>query len=550
MVPVSYRLLIQYLAQAQSDLGVRRLVSCVIPWRFFTSFHLQTALTLCFIGILSAAPLMSLQAAETAESQRHVQTQFSRLKQHTLLLALGGVNPVFEHNYRRLLQIEAQGIGSSEFTELKTMSAQIDGYWRYIASSKVCVTKTLSRIEIDNDEGAKDPLATLDDTSLGDGTTATNLPPESQSQCESRVLESANAPQMLSVIEQLQLLINLDTSQQWATLTLDEKITPGMDEPLIPEIAYRLELFGYLPQHTNDTLYSDELVAAIKAFQWRHGLDTDGVIGRQTLYWLNQSPMMRAELLAKNTLRQQIVTLGLNGNYLLINIPGFSLQLVEQGNVVLNSKVIVGKPSRPTPILDSLISNVVMNPRWHVPRSIIRRDIVPHILADAGYLYEREFDMFNPEGEPVEHSPAEWQRIAASGFPYRLVQRPGPKNALGKFKFHFENSYSIYLHGTSEPKLFNKTNRALSSGCIRVERVDELAQWFKTHSVIDTRLWDKLLSNDTQTQWFALSNKVPVHLVYLTAWLDEQGQVQFRNDIYQLEAEFTNSVSAGFLFNP
>ncbi|QYJ80585.1 L,D-transpeptidase family protein [Shewanella acanthi] len=467
-----------------------------------------------------------------------------------MLLALAGVNPVFEHNYRRLLQIEAQGIGSSELSELKTMSAQIDGYWRYIASSKVCVIKTISRIEIESDEGAKDPLATLDETSLGDDTTAINLPRESQSECESRVLESANSTQMLSVIEQLQLLINLDTSQQWATLTLDEKITPGMDEPLIPEIASRLELLGYLSQHTTHTLYSDDLVAAIEAFQWRHGLDPDGVIGRQTLYWLNQSPMMRAKLLAKNTLRQQIVNLELSGNYLLINIPGFSLQLVEQGHVILNSKVIVGKPSRPTPILDSLISNVVMNPRWHVPRSIIRRDIVPHILADAGYLSEREFDMYNSEGKPVVHSPEEWQRIAASGFPYRLVQRPGPKNALGKFKFHFENSYSVYLHGTSEPKLFNKTNRALSSGCIRVEKVDELAQWFKTHFVIDKRLWDRLLSNDAQTQWFALSNKVPVHLVYFTAWLDEQGQVQYRNDIYQLEAEFTNSVSADIFFTP
>ena len=143
--------------------------------------------------------------------------------------------------------------------------------------------------------------------------------------------------------------------------------------------------------------------------------------------------------------------------------------------------------------------------------------------------------------------PEEWQALASASFPYQLVQRPGAKNALGKYKFHFDNSFSVYLHGTSEPSLFKKDDRALSSGCIRIEKATELAQWFKEHLVKDKRLWDKLAPGITEPQWFSLSEKLPVHLVYWTAWLDDSGQDQYRRDIYDLEPELTNAVPATVL---
>ena len=185
-----------------------------------------------------------------------------------------------------------------------------------------------------------------------------------------------------------------------------------------------------------------------------------------------------------------------------------------------------------------------MNPEWRVPRTIIQRDILPHIRHDGHYLTEREFDAYDYDGKRAEHSAEQWQVLASSHFPYHLVQRPGPKNALGRYKFHFDNSFSVYLHGTSEPSLFKKANRALSSGCIRVEKVEELARWFKSHLVNDQRLWDKLSSDITQSQWFSLSDKLPIFIVYWTVWLDDAGEVQYRNDIYQQESELSYVVSA------
>lgn len=343
----------------------------------------------------------------------------------------------------------------------------------------------------------------------------------------------------------------------WDTLTQEEKLNPGQQSSLILPIAKRLFVLGFLPNEltiesaeevSNGMIYRDELVIAIKKFQQQHGLQADGVIGKQTLYWLNQSPHTRAKLLAKNMLRQWILTPQLPARYLLVNIPAFELQLVEEGKVTLQSKVIVGKASRPTPLLKSQISSVVMNPEWRVPRTIIQRDILPHIRHDGHYLTEREFDAYDYDGKRAEHSAEQWQALASSHFPYQLVQRPGPKNALGRYKFHFDNSFSVYLHGTSEPSLFKKANRALSSGCIRVEKVEELARWFKSHLVNDQRLWDKLSSDITQSQWFSLSDKLPIFIVYWTVWLDDAGEVQYRNDIYQQESELSYVVSA-MIFN-
>lgn len=474
----------------------------------------------------------------------------------TLLLSLADVSPVFSANYQQLSQWQHRGLNNEEQLKLRQMQLQLDNYWQYLDAQAECTAPCSSAALIPKDTYFR------------------------------------------AVVLKLKQLMALAGSSSWETLILEDKLSPGQESPLIAPIAQRLFLLGFLaempstasesvadkaalpvselgsepviksdiisPEATNQAetvarselaatdnnpmRYDDELVIAIKDFQTQHGLQADGVTGKQTLYWLNQSPYARAKLLAKNTLRQQIFTRTLPASYLVINIPAFELQFVEAGKVILNSKVIVGKASRPTPLLSSHISSVVLNPQWRVPRTIVRRDILPHIRQDGHYLQDRGFDVYDYDGARVEHSPQEWQELASSHFPYRLVQRPGAKNALGRYKFHFDNSFSVYLHGTSEPSLFKKTDRALSSGCIRVEKVEELARWFQTHLVKDTRLWDKLTPNTTQSQWFALSDTMPVYTVYWTAWLDDAGQIQYRNDIYHLEAEFTQAVPASIFY--
>lgn len=331
----------------------------------------------------------------------------------------------------------------------------------------------------------------------------------------------------------------LPSTSPWATLQIAEKITRGMEHSIIDEVANRLWLLGDTGQPLQVYgVYTDELMDVIKHFQRRHGLQQDGVIGKKTLFWINQSPTTRAHLLASNQLRRALFTRKLGERYLVVNIPAFEMQLVEHGDVVLQSRVIVGKASRQTPLLDSKISNVVLNPSWRVPRSIVKRDIVPHIRQDGYYLQERGFDVRDYDGQLVQYSAQQWQELAAySSFPYRLEQRPGPKNALGKYKFHFENSFSVYLHDTSEPSLFNKDNRALSSGCVRVEKAAQLAQWFQDHLIKEKALWERLAPKVGDPQWFTLSDKLPVHLTYWTAWVDNHDLAQYRNDVYQLEDE-------------
>uniref|UniRef100_Q0HUS1 Peptidoglycan-binding domain 1 protein n=1 Tax=Shewanella sp. (strain MR-7) TaxID=60481 RepID=Q0HUS1_SHESR len=483
-------------------------------------------------------------------------TSVEQILGQTLLLSLADVSPVFSANYQQLIKWQHRVLDSEERTKLRQMQLQLDNYWQYLDTQAECITP-----------------------------------------CRSAALMPTDA-YFRAVVLKLKQLMALAESSSWETLILEDKLSPGQESPLIAPIAQRLFLLGFLaempstasesvvdkaalpvselgsepviksdiisPEATNQAetvarteqaatdnnpmRYDDELVRAIKNFQTQHGLQADGVIGKQTLYWLNQSPYARAKLLAKNTLRLQIFTRTLPASYLVINIPAFELQFVEAGKVILNSKVIVGKASRPTPLLSSHISSVVVNPQWRVPRTIVRRDILPHIRQDGHYLQDRGFDVYDYDGARVEHSPQEWQELASSHFPYRLVQRPGAKNALGRYKFHFDNSFSVYLHGTSEPSLFKKTDRALSSGCIRVEKVEELARWFQTHLVKDTRLWDKLTPNTTQSQWFALSDTMPVYTVYWTAWLDDAGQIQYRNDIYHLEAEFSQAVPASIFY--
>ncbi|MFB2732955.1 L,D-transpeptidase family protein [Shewanella mangrovisoli] len=489
----------------------------------------------------SLADATSIEVAEP-------DTAVEQILGQTLLLSLADVSPVFSATYQQLSQWRHRALDNEEQGKLQQMQLQLDNYWQYLDAQAECMTPCSS---------------------------AALLPKDTY---------------FRAVVLKLKQLMALAESSTWDTLILEDKLSPGQESQLIAPIAQRLFLLGFLenmhsaasepvselgsePVIKQDTIspdattpagavaqskqvatvnnplrYDDALVSAIKAFQTLHGLQADGVIGKQTLYWLNQSPYARAQLLAKNTLRQQIFTRTLPASYLVINIPAFELHFVEAGKVILNSKVIVGKASRPTPLLSSHISSVVLNPQWRVPRTIVRRDILPHIRQDGHYLQDRGFDVYDYDGTRVEHSPQEWQELASSHFPYRLVQRPGAKNALGRYKFHFDNSFSVYLHGTSEPSLFKKTDRALSSGCIRVEKVEELARWFQTHLVKDTRLWDKLAPNTTQSQWFALSDTMPVYTVYWTAWLDDAGQIQYRNDIYQLEAEFTQAVPAAIFY--
>ncbi|MGX9462176.1 L,D-transpeptidase family protein [Shewanella sp. A14] len=373
---------------------------------------------------------------------------------------------------------------------------------------------------------------------------AYDLLDDNTSLLEKNIALEPSVDDYLGVINALRKLMWLAETQDWSAIEPGGLLRPGDGHSSIKQIGQRLWLLGDATEYHDEVVYKPALAQSVKRFQSRHGLKSDAVIGPKTLFWLNQTPQQLAALTAKSFVEKTAYLSQLPQPYLLINIPAFQMVLVDNNQVVLSSKVIVGKSYRQTPLMTGQISNVVINPTWTVPRQLLRLDILPQIKLNGNYFAERHFDVFDREGVRVDKTPQQWQQAAAGTFPYRVVQRPGGGNALGRYKFHFNNDQSVYLHDTPTPEMFTRVERDLSSGCVRIEKVQQLADWFAKHLVIDKRTWERLQSNYNQTQWFALSSSLPVHMVYWRAWVDEQHVAQYRDDIYQLTpAESTTLLS-------
>ncbi|MFS1163516.1 L,D-transpeptidase family protein, partial [Aeromonas salmonicida] len=318
--------------------------------------------------------------------------------------------------------------------------------------------------------------------------------------------------------------------KQWPTLTMPT-LRAGEASPELGQIRTILnELGDGAPRH-DDATYDVDTQQAIKQFQRRHGLTADGIIGRQTRTWLNTGPQVRASLLLRNLWRRDLVDHLSGARYVLVNIPDYRLSVVESGNEVFTSRVIVGKEQRATPILASEIRSIVLNPPWHVPRSILSKDILPKLGRDPAYLNREQFEVIDGEGNPVQFTEEGWYQALAAGFPYRLRQKPGDHNALGRYKFYLPNNDAIYLHSTPRKALFEQGARAFSSGCIRVEHADDLAELLLADSRYQPDKVASILKN-TQTKWLPLTTPIPVFTVYWSSWIDEEGRQQLRNDIY------------------
>lgn len=287
----------------------------------------------------------------------------------------------------------------------------------------------------------------------------------------SRVLDD----NFIQLQHRITALLSLE-QQAWPTINPQGWLRPGDSHRALPLIAERLWLLGDVNGSVSlSSRYDSSLAEAVRHFQLRHGLKQDAVIGPKTLYWLNRTPQARAQQLVMQYVQETALVKRLPADYLLVNVPQFELTLVAQQQLVLRSKVVVGLPYRQTPMLESEISSVVLNPAWHVPRSIMRRTILPKVRQDGTYLAQHHYDVYDWQGNLVQLASKDWAQLAQGKFHYRLVQRPNEQNSLGRYKFHFSNNFSVYLHDTPEKALFSATNRARSSGCVRVDKAAELA---------------------------------------------------------------------------
>lgn len=283
-----------------------------------------------------------------------------------------------------------------------------------------------------------------------------------------------------------------------------------------------------------DDRFGPPLEAALKRFQRRHGLNPDGIVGRRTLEVLNIPVEARMLQLMLNMERWRWYPQDLGARYLMVNIPAFELRLVQDRTETLSMRVIVGRKKRPTPVLSSRLTYLEVNPYWNVPQKIARKDLLPKIQADPEYLVRQKiqvFDSWQQDAPALDPLAIDWAGVSENHFPYRLRQEPADRNALGRIKFMFPNSQSVYIHDTPGKALFKKASRPFSSGCVRVEDPKALAvQLLKDQHWTHRRL--EKYSQTHQNSAIALETPVPVYLVYFTAWTDAEGQIHFGDDIY------------------
>ncbi len=299
----------------------------------------------------------------------------------------------------------------------------------------------------------------------------------------------------------------------------------------------RLVALGQLPkglEGERDT-FDEGLEAAVKQFQQRHGLDVDGVVGRATLAELNVRQAARVRQIEVNLERWRWLPQELGPRHIVINIADFSLTAVESAQAVLSMKVVVGRPYRRTPVFSEFMTYMVLNPSWEVPPTIAAEDVLPGLRKDPEYLAKQDMRLLEGWGadeREVDAKAIEWSQVTRRTLRYRFRQPPGPGNPLGKIKFMFPNKFHIYLHDTPSRQLFGKAERSFSSGCIRVEGAVDLAEYVLRGDRRWTRqrLTAALAGGVERT--VPLPEPIPVHLLYWTAWVDDDGIVEFRKDVY------------------
>ncbi|MGA1843978.1 MAG: L,D-transpeptidase family protein [bacterium] len=324
----------------------------------------------------------------------------------------------------------------------------------------------------------------------------------------------------------------------WPMVPFVPKTRNREDRGAVVPLVNRLVISGDLRQNIYDSEvpFDAILAQAIRAFQARHGLTPDGVLGPVTLKALNVSADERVRQIELNMERWRWLPRDLGDPCIIVNIADFRARVFEGDRAVLEMRVVVGKDYRQTPVFSGTMERLVFSPYWYIPQKIAVEDKLPLILRDPNYLVREHIDAFqwgnNGWLKEVDPNTIDWHMADPNTFPYKLRQEPGPWNPLGRIKFIFPNKYAVYLHDTPSQELFEKAPRTFSSGCIRIEKPIELAEFLLQADPRWTR--ERILSaasSDTE-QTVRLPCPVQVHIQYWTAWANEDLGMEFRKDIY------------------
>jgi murein L,D-transpeptidase YcbB/YkuD len=324
----------------------------------------------------------------------------------------------------------------------------------------------------------------------------------------------------------------------WSQVHANRVLKKGVSGPAVEALKKRLITTGDLESSgpgMSLAVFDEALEQAVTAFQTRCGLEPDGIVGRRTLAALNTPVEARIRQITLNLERWRWLPENLGERYILINIADYNLEIIENGCQVMDMRLVVGKPYRRTPVFSQNMTYLVFSPYWHVPPGIAQSDILPKIKADPAYLFRNRMTLLQGRGADeriVDPFGVDWSKTSLSHFPFHIRQEPGGTNPLGKVKFMFPNKFNVYLHDTSAPELFEKTSRTFSSGCIRVQKPFEMAVYLlKEAAGWDSEKIRSAMDRNIE-QMVRLPRPIPVHVQYMTAWVDAEGAVQFRPDIY------------------
>jgi murein L,D-transpeptidase YcbB/YkuD len=338
----------------------------------------------------------------------------------------------------------------------------------------------------------------------------------------------------------------------WKAVPAGATLKPGVTGARVSALRARLAAEGDLDPagaRGGDT-YDAALEAAVRAFQERHGLDADGAVGAGTLAELDVPVAARLSQLRVNLERARWLLHDLPPEFVLVNVAGFQVYLVRNDAVAWRARAQVGKPFRATPIFRAEMTYLVLNPTWTVPPGILAADILPAQRRDHGTLARKGLEVVDMQGNVVPADSIDWSTATPRNFRYMLRQPAGPTNALGRIKFMFPNTHSVYLHDTPSKNLFDRSHRAFSSGCIRIENPLELA----TFVLEGQKGWDRAALDaaiaEGKTRTVVLAKRVPVLLMYWTAWVDAAGTLQFRRDLYGRDAKVAEGLAGPFRVRP
>ena len=334
----------------------------------------------------------------------------------------------------------------------------------------------------------------------------------------------------------------------WPTVAAG--LGPGAQGPRVRDLRVRLHASGDLAEageaDPDASAKFDQTVAnALRRFQKRHGLAETGVVNVATQTALNVPVGQRIRQVELNLERWRWLPDDFGSRYILVNIPSFKMKVFEHDKRVIESNVVVGREERQTPAFTADMAYLVLSPKWYVPRSIAVKDKLPQLKRSPYALARQNIRVFNSAGREIKPGSVNWRAVSANNFNYQLRQDSGPGNALGGIKFMFPNPYNVYLHDTPSRGLFSRNQRTFSSGCIRISNPVELAQYLLKHDPKWTRDRIKSASVSGQQRVVNLPEAVPVYLLYWTAWVDEEGLMNFRQDIYQRDKPMVRALYDG-----